>query len=190
MQTPTPRMTSRLNVSTSVRFRPRRLSPTAVRRKCWSRRTATPIPMKTPQTKSPPANSLALSQGRPRLRQSTSATSHTVKPTRRRAHSTMRLRSTTSKSGHLRCRWARTVTRFSGARSASGTAVTLLDAADEGEDLDGVLAQLLRLRVLERGGEDAEALLVHLLHVLDPQLLERAHRRRVELEGLAAGHGE
>src|ERR1700730_3408918 len=72
----------------------------------------------------------------------------------------------------------------------AGDAATLLDAAHQGQQLDGVLAELLSLRILEGGGDRAEALLVHLLVELDPHLLQRADRRGGELEGLATGRGQ
>src|SRR5215472_8579636 len=150
----------------------------AVRRKCWSRRTATPIPRNTPHTKKPAANSLALSHGRRRLRNSTSAISTRVKPSRSRAHTTMRTRSRGSRSGHLRWRAARTVTR---GRGAVGT---LLDGPDLREELHGVRAEFLGLGVLQRLGERHETLLVDLGVHLHTELLQRLRGGRVQLERL------
>src|SRR5215471_5062979 len=99
------------------------------------------MPRNTPQTKKAAANSLALSHGRCRLRATTSITSTMVKPRRRSAQSTIRACSSGSRSGHFRCRSARTVTR---GRGAPGT---LLDGPDLGEELDGVGAELLGLGV-------------------------------------------
>src|SRR5690242_1349757 len=176
------RMTRRLKVSTSVRRGPRSVWAMAVSRKCWSRRTATPMPRKTPQTKKPAANSLAFSHGRRRLRLSTSATSTTVKPTSSSAQRIINSRSNGSSQRHLRWRAARTVIRGFGARSDRG-AVTLLDGADRAEQLDGVGAELLGLWILQRRRQRHEALLVDLRVEFHAQLLERGHRRRVELEG-------
>src|SRR5215467_8595185 len=139
------------------------------------------MPRKTPQTKNPAANSLALSHGRCRLRETTSATSTTVKPSRSSAHSTIRPRSSGSSRGHFRCRAARTVTRGGGAGD------TLLDGPDLREELDGVGAELLRLRVLHGGGHGHEALLVDLGVDLHPQLLQRLGGGGVQLQRLLDG---
>src|SRR5215470_18503960 len=179
MHTAAPRMISRLNVSTSVRRGPRSVCAIAVRRKCWSRRTATPMPRNTPHTKKA-ANSLALSQGRLRLRLTTSATSTSVKPSRRSAQTIIRRRSSGSSTGHLRWRAARTVTR-----GLTAVAVTLFDGADLAEELDGVEAELLGLRILQRLRQHHEALLVDLRVELHAELLQRLHRGGVELERLA-----
>src|SRR5215470_5259206 len=179
MHTAAPRMISRLNVSTSVRRGPRSVCAIAVRRKCWSRRTATPMPRNTPHTKKA-ANSLALSQGRLRLRLTTSATSTSVKPSSSSAQTTISRRSSGSSTGHLRWRAARTVTR-----GLTALAVTLLDGADLTEELDGVGAELLSLRILQRLRQHHEALLVDLRVEFHAELLQRLHRGGVELKGLA-----
>src|SRR5215470_20019661 len=136
------------------------------------------MPRNTPHTKKPAANSLALSHGRRRLRQTTSAISTRVKPSSSSAHSTMRPRSSGSRSGHFRCRDARTVTR------GRGAAGTLLDGPDLGEELDRGGPELLGLRVLQRLRQRHEALLVDLGVYLHAQLLQRLGRRRVVLERL------
>src|SRR5262249_25423189 len=163
------------SVSTSVRRAPRIVWAMAVRRKCWSRRTATPIPRNTPHTKKPAANSLALSHGRPRLRKSTSAISTRVKPSSRSAHKTMRPRSRGSSSGHFRCRAARPVTRRRGAPG------TLLDGPNLGEELDGEGAELFGLGILQRPRQRHERVLLDLPLELYAQLLERFRCRRVQL---------
>src|SRR5262249_48260081 len=168
MHSAAPRMMSRLNVSTSVRRGPRSVCAIAVRRKCWSRRTATPMPRNTPHTKNAAANSLALSQGRLRLRLMTSATATSVKPSSSSAQTTISRRWSGSSTGHLRWRAARTVTR-----GLTALAVTLLDGADLGEELDGVRAELLGLRILQRLRQDHEALLVHLRVEFHAELLQR-----------------
>src|SRR5262249_7784037 len=180
MHSAAPRMISRLNVSTSVRRGPRSVCAIAVRRKCWSRRTATPMPRNTPHTKNAAANSLALSHGRFRLRLTTSVTSTIVKPSRRSAQTIIRRRSSGSSTGHLRWRAARTVTR-----GLTAVAVTLFDGADLAEELDGVEAELLGLRILQRLRQHHEALLVDLRVELHAELLQRLHGGGVELERLA-----
>src|SRR5262249_24558903 len=125
-------------------------------------------------------NSLALSQGRPRLRLMTSATSTSVKSSSSSAQTTISRRSRGSSTGHLRWRAARTVTR-----GLTALAVTLLDRADLGEELDGVRAELLGLRILQRLRQDHEALLVHLRVEFHAELLQRLHGGGVELERLA-----
>src|SRR2546425_10215120 len=112
------------------------------------------MPRNTPHTKKPAANSLALSHGRRRLRQTTSATSTMVKPSSSSAHSTISARSSGSSRGHFRWRPARTVTR------GLGAGVTLLEGPDLAEELDGVGPELLGLRVLQRRRQRHEALLV------------------------------
>src|SRR5215470_1076807 len=180
MHNAAPRMTRRLNDSTRVRRGPRSVCAIAVRRKCWSRRTATPMPRKTPHTKNAAANSLALSHGCLRLRLTTSATSTIVKPSSSSAHTTIRRRSSGSSTGHLRWRAARTVMR-----GLTALAVTLLDGADLAEELDGVGAELLSLRILQRLRQHHEALLVDLRVEFHAELLQRLYRGGVELEGLA-----
>src|SRR5262249_51395153 len=164
--------------------------PAAVNRKCWSRLTATPIPRKTPQTKNPMANSLALSHGRRRVRNRTSASSQIVKPTSSSAQRTISTRSRPSSAAHLRCRCALDVMRGLGRRSVSAGAsgaATLRDVADELQHLGRLRAQLLGLRRLERRRQGDEALAVDFFVILDAHRLQRLDGGRVVLQRLLRG---